>query len=104
MHRRHPDAEPPGRLGRAAGGLGDALVVTGAATGEPPGPGRLREVREASPGPLLLGSGLDPDRAAELLPLVDGAIVGTWLKEQGDVSRPVDVERVRRLRAAFDRT
>ena len=37
-----------------------------------------------------------------MLLLVDGAIVGTWLKEDGDVTRPVDPTRVRTMREAFD--
>jgi predicted TIM-barrel enzyme len=55
-------------------------------------------MREAAgDAPVYLGSGLVPDDVDRLVPLVDGAIVGTWFKAGGDVSAPVDGERVREL-------
>jgi membrane complex biogenesis BtpA family protein len=79
-------------------GMADAVVVTGAATGAPADRATLEAVRRAAGDrPVLLGSGLAPDNAASLLALADGAIVGTWIKERGDVRAPVDRERVRRL-------
>jgi len=50
--------------------------------------------------PLLVGSGVTPETAAELLSVADALIVGTALKRDGDVNAPVDPERVRRLVAA----
>jgi predicted TIM-barrel enzyme len=50
--------------------------------------------------PLLIGSGVTPDTVAELLSVADGAIVGTFVKRDGNVRNPVDPERVRRLVAA----
>jgi hypothetical protein len=83
-------------------GLADALIVTGAATGEPVALERLRDVAEAARGraPVWLGSGLTPESATTLAPLAQGAIVGTWFKRGGDVRAPVDVGRVRELVAA----
>jgi membrane complex biogenesis BtpA family protein len=79
-------------------GLADGVIVTGAATGAPVDRGVLEEVREAAgEHPVLLGSGLTPERVDELLPLADGAIVGTWVKRGGDVRAPVERERVERL-------
>lgn len=92
-------AENAARRGRA-----DALIVSGRATGSRPASADLIAVRERVPGtPLLIGSGLDADNAAELLALCDGAVVGTWLKERGDVTRRVDPRRVAELRTLFDR-
>ncbi|MFO0566471.1 MAG: BtpA/SgcQ family protein [Polyangiaceae bacterium] len=85
-------------------GLADALVVTGAGTGAPASPERLRQVRAAVPDrPLLVGSGVDTGSIAELLALADGVIVGTSVKQGGRVSEPVDVSRVRALLAAAGR-
>jgi membrane complex biogenesis BtpA family protein len=69
----------------------DALVVTGAATGDAPTVRQLLEARsgvDACGGglPILVGSGLNPDNAAELLDVCDGAIVGTSLMENGRIS------------------
>lgn len=108
VHVKHAQPLAPERLADAARdaherGLADALIVSGAATGDATSTRALLEVREAVPGArLLVGSGLDEANAAELLGIADGAIVGTALKEGGDVARPVDVERVRRMRALFD--
>ena len=85
-------------------GLADALIVTGAATGRPPSPERVRRVRAASGVPVLVGSGLSDQNAATLVGEAGagGGIAGTWLKREGRVEQPVDVDRVARLRAAFD--
>ena len=82
-------------------GLADGLVVSGLATGAATPLADVKRVRGAVPGVrLLVGSGATPDIAAELLSVADGLIVGTALKRGGDVTAPVDPERVRRLVAA----
>ena len=52
--------------------------------------------------PVLAGSGVTPESAPNLAKMVDGAIVGTFLKEGGDVRAPVDVTRVRELVDAWN--
>jgi membrane complex biogenesis BtpA family protein len=82
-------------------GLADGLVVSGQATGAATPLADLKRVRSAVPDvPLLVGSGVTPETAAELLSIADGLIVGTALKRDGNVSAPVDPERVRRLVAS----
>lgn len=62
----------------------DALVVTGNASGDAPRVGDLRDA--AGNGlPVLIGSGLRPANARELLAACDGAIVGTSLMVEGSV-------------------
>jgi hypothetical protein len=78
--------------------LADGLVVSGRATGDATPIDDLKRVRSAVPDvPILVGSGVTPETAAELLSLADALIVGTALKHGGDVSQPVDPARVRRL-------
>lgn len=85
-------------------GLADALVVSGAATGLATPVADVKRVRVAVPGvPLLVGSGVTPETVADLLALADGAIVGTYVKRQGDVRQPVDPARVEQLVAAARR-
>src|SRR5688500_11058828 len=82
-------------------GLADGLVVSGHATGELTPLGDIKRVRSAVPDvPLLVGSGVTVDTAAELLSMADALIVGTSVKRDGNVANPVDPERVRRLVAA----
>ena len=83
-------------------GRADALIVTGSATGAHTSVEDLQAVKAALPGtPLLIGSGFDAANAAALMVHADGAIAGTSLKKSGDVSEPVEAERVRALRAAM---
>lgn len=78
--------------------LADALVVSGRTTGDATPMADVKRVRSAVPDvPLLAGSGVTPETAAELLSIADGLIVGTWLKRDGDVRNSVDPARVRRL-------
>ena len=77
----------------AAKNLADAIIVTGSATGSPPTPEMLREVKEAVDIPVLVGSGLTPENATKLLAVADGAIVGTAFKS----GHQIDKQKVRRL-------
>ena len=81
-----------------ARGLADGLVVSGTATGEPTPMADVKRVRGAVPdAPLLVGSGVTAESAAELLSVADGLIVGTSVKRDGILANPVDSRRVRRL-------
>ena len=85
-------------------GLADALVVSGPATGQATPLADIKRVRSAVPdAPLLVGSGVGAETVGELLSLADGLIVGTWVKQHGDVRQPVDRARVERLVAAARR-
>ncbi|MGH7334462.1 MAG: BtpA/SgcQ family protein [Candidatus Rokuibacteriota bacterium] len=78
--------------------LADAVIVTGRATGEATAVADLKRVRSAVPEvPVLVGSGVTAESAAELLAVADGLIVGTWIKREGRIESPIDVARVRRL-------
>jgi len=82
-------------------GLADALVVSGKATGEATALGDVKRVRGAVRDvPVLVGSGVTPETAPELLSVADALIVGTFVKRDGNVDLPVDPARVRRLVAA----
>lgn len=81
--------------------LADALIVTGAETGSPPDLRRLEELRQATDAPLLVGSGLSRENASAFGRVADGAIVGTAIKEQGRIERPVDPRRVEAIVRAF---
>ena len=67
-------------------GLADALVVTGSETGAAADPATLRALRGEVDAPLLVGSGVTADNAAQFAD-ADGAIVGTSLKKDGRVDR-----------------
>ena len=83
-------------------GLADGVIVTGERTGAAASLDVLRRVRAAARERLVLvGSGLTVQNAGEIAPLVDGAIVGTALKRDGEVTAPVEEARVRALKTAL---
>jgi len=79
---------------------GDAVVVTGAVTGDAPKPEDVREVKRATRLPVLLGSGVSAANVAAFLAEADGCIVGSEFKIGGHWSGAVDARRVRRFMAA----
>ncbi len=82
------------REAEAAGA--DAVIVTSHETGTGPSPADLRDARAGSL-PVLIGSGLDADNAGALLPLADGAIVGTSIRSGRAAHDRVVRDRVSRL-------
>lgn len=81
--------------------LGDAVIVTGAATGEPPRASDVREAKSHCRIPVLLGSGVTPENISEFYDAADGFIVGSYFKEGGLWSNTVEPARVERLADAL---
>ena len=75
-------------------GGADALIVSGPRTGEPTDLALVRAARKVAPGaPVLVGSGVTIESAAEVLSEADGLFVGTAIKEDGAVGSPVSLQR-----------
>ncbi len=83
---------------------GDAVIVTGAVTGDAPRPDDVREVKGATRLPVLLGSGVTAANVAGFMTEADGFIVGSEFKAAGNWSGAVDPRRVRRFMAAVAAT
>lgn len=78
----------------------DAVIATGHRTGNTATLEEIEEVRNASPLPVLVGSGVTPTNIVEILPQVDGVIVASSLKRDGDWWNEVQLERVKSLVSA----
>ena len=79
-------------------GLADALIVSGAGTGQAADLGDVERVRNACPkAKLLLGSGVKLENVKSYLRFADGVIVGSSLKRDGKLANPVDPKRVAAL-------
>jgi membrane complex biogenesis BtpA family protein len=79
-------------------GSADVLLVTGEGTGKAASFDDVQRIRKAVPeAPLLVASGVTDQTVARAVREAHGAIVGSWLKYEGQVHRPVDIERVRAL-------
>jgi len=78
--------------------LCSAIIVTGTGSGKEVDCDFLMQVRAAAQGrPVLIGSGLRVENAAELLALADGAIVGSSIKEDGLIQNPIARRRAEEL-------
>ena len=76
-------------------GLADGVIVSGSATGEPPSLEDLEMAAQASSGkPIFIGSGATWDNIPRLLKAVDGVIVASSLKRNGNINHPIDPIRV----------
>lgn len=77
---------------------GDALIVSGSATGQPADLDAVRRVRAAVPDrPIWIGSGITADEVRAFLDVADGVIVGTALKKGRKTTAKLDPRRVRAL-------
>lgn len=73
---------------------GDAVIITGSATGDAP---KLADVEEAKTHcrlPVILGSGVDDKNIAEFWLKADGFIIGSFFKREGKWRNEVDRRRV----------
>jgi membrane complex biogenesis BtpA family protein len=76
---------------------GDAVIITGGVTGDPP---KLADVEEAKAHcrlPVVLGSGVDDRNIADFWPKADGFIIGSHFKQEGKWQNEVDARRVGKL-------
>jgi uncharacterized protein len=83
----------------------DAILVSGAITGEAAAMTDLESVKKVLPTtPVLANTGVKHATVADVLKIADGCIVGSSLKIDGDTWKPVDPERAKdfmdRARAA----
>ncbi len=85
----------------AGRGGADVLIVTGAATGASTPLDDIPEIRRAGGVPVWVGSGVTVETAAETARAADGAIVGTALHRDADVSQPLCRDRVAAMVDAF---
>jgi len=72
----------------------DAILVSGAITGEAARTEDLAEAKRALPGtPVLANTGVKHATVRDVLAVADGCIVGSALKVDGDTWKPIDPDR-----------
>ena len=76
---------------------GDACIVTSSVTGKPPSASDVREAKEHTRLPVLLGSGISAENVAQFYDSADGFIIGTYFKADGYWENGVELSRVERL-------
>ncbi|MEH7524777.1 BtpA/SgcQ family protein [Bacillus sp. JJ1503] len=75
----------------------DILIATGNRTGNETSLDELIGIKESASLPVIIGSGMTTDNAKKILSIADGAIVGSFLKENGNWWERVDTERVKQF-------
>jgi uncharacterized protein len=78
----------------------DAVIVSGAVTGEQPNDADIADVRAHCHIPLLLGSGITAENIGHYYAQADGFIVGSFFKKDGRWNETVDSRRVERFMTA----
>lgn len=85
-------------LNEAISAGADAIIVTGIGTGKQPSIEEVEKLKShMSEIPLLVGSGVSKNNIKDFLDVADGVIVGTSIKEDGDVKLPISLEKVKAL-------
>jgi len=80
---------------------GDAVIVTGAVTGDAPKSSDVTEVKDKTSLPVYLGSGVTAENLAEFYPVADGFIIGSAFKHEGRWAADVDAKRIEHFMAAW---
>jgi uncharacterized protein len=80
----------------------DAIVVTGEGTGKETPMRKIKTFRQLlKEYPLIIGAGITEANIKEQLAIADGAIIGSSFKPEGNITLPVERERVRRIMDAL---
>lgn len=83
-------------------GQANHIIVTGTATGATIDIDELKHLRRTLPtASILIGSGIHSGNVERILEYADGAIVGTHFHGEGDLSQPLDAERIRDFMRRF---
>ncbi len=82
--------------------LSEGLIVTGKETGIEADLKEVKQVKQASILPVLVGSGITADNINSYVPHVDGFIVGSYFKKDGNWQNPPDPKRIKHLLSVFN--
>ncbi|RWP12062.1 MAG: BtpA/SgcQ family protein [Mesorhizobium sp.] len=81
----------------------DAIIATGQRTGHAADLSYISMIKEAADRPTLVGSGVTPDNANDILGIVDGVIIASALKHDGVWWNQVDPARVKTFMSGLRR-
>lgn len=80
----------------------DAVIITGTSTGKATAAADVKEARDASDLPVLVGSGVSPETVAPLLDSAHALIVGSSIKYDGKWFNNIDPKRAEAIVRARD--
>ena len=79
----------------------DVVIATGQRTGDAAAPEEIEAVKAATVLPVLVGSGVTPENATQILATAHGCIIASALKVDGAWWNPVDPERCQEFMAGI---
>ena len=83
-------------------GGADMLILTGTRTGNTTSQEDVQKVRRILPStPLWIGSGVTPSNLAKYHPIATGAIIGSYLHEDGQLDLPLCTHRAKEFQNIF---
>lgn len=82
---------------------GNAVIITGNMTGQPPSRSDIQEAKARTKLPVILGSGVDVNNFTDFYLMADGFIIGTHFKTDGNWQNGVDKKRVERFMEGIKR-
>lgn len=81
----------------------DAIAVTGEGTGMPTDVAKIKEFRKHCKGfPLIAAAGVTPDTVVSQFSVADGAIIGSYFKDNYRAEGEISKEHVRALMSAVE--
>ena len=89
MLNPHIDLKESAKLAEVNGA--DAIVVTGMKTGQAASLDDLKMIKNLVKIPVFVGSGVNQKNIKEQLTVVDGLVVGSSIKPNGTIKKPVDL-------------
>jgi len=75
--------------------LSDGVIITGSSTGSKPSLDEIKLVKNSVSLPVLAGSGITAENILEYREYCDALIIGSYFKQEGKWSNPVDPLRVK---------
>ena len=82
--------------------LSDGVIVTGTATGDPANHHEMLEVKKSVDLPVLIGSGVTAENVHQYIQ-ASALIIGSYFKEGGHWSGPVDLSKVKSFMGKVER-
>jgi len=83
-------------------GLADAIIVSGQGTGLETKTEDVDIVRQNTSLPIIIGSGTTPENLDKMYSKVDGVIVGSYFKKEGNADNFPDEERIKTFIKKFE--
>ncbi len=77
--------------------LSDGVIITGSSTGSEPSLEEIKSVKEKVSIPVLAGSGITAENIKAYHEYCDALIIGSYFKQEGKWSNPIDSERVKKV-------